>query len=319
MKPKETLNSADNLIAQSTASAAREALPSVNLRRLFCIEVAWDLSAPSPNNIRTLLDSVFQHQLSKCLIRPSSHVTKRIPDKRGGVTHLTENFDVIQFEWPKATPIELESYPRKDLYKHFLTFEIPVVTRTIQIDVTELLAHAKSRKLRFSLTLGFVLTRGTNHVPELRHRILHDELVTYDRIIPSFTILGPDKRIFFSKGVFSDNFADDYPSNLAIIDRAAQGLEPNMGSDNQGQVFITNNPWNTFTSLTFPYARRVASMPVFGIGKMYVSGGRTMAPLAMQTHHGLTDGYHIGHFLDIMQRHLEDPGLIDRPFISNYA
>jgi chloramphenicol O-acetyltransferase len=52
---------------------------------------------------------------------------------------------------------------------------------------------------------------------------------------------------------------------------------------------------------------------------MYVSGGRTMAPLAMQTHHGLTDGYHIGHFLDIMQHHLEDPGLIDRPFISNYA
>jgi chloramphenicol O-acetyltransferase type A len=225
---------------------------------------------------------------------------------------------MTSFEWPTATPIDLESYPRKDLYKHFLTFEIPVVTRTIQIDVSALLAYAKSRGLRFSLTLGFVLTRATNHVPELRHRILHDELVSYDRIIPSFTILGPDKKIYFSKGVFSDRFKDDYSSNAAIIERAAQGQEPNIGSDNQGQIFITNNPWNTFTSLSFPYSRRVASMPVFGIGKMFQSNGRTMAPLAIQTHHGLTDGYHIGHFLDNMNRHLEDPDMIDHPFASSF-
>lgn len=226
---------------------------------------------------------------------------------------------MTEFEWPTATPIDLDTYPRREIYRHFLTFEIPVVTRTIQIDVTDLLAHAKSRKLRFSLTLGFVLTRGINHVPELRHRILHDQLVSYDRIIPSVTILGPDKNIYFSKGVFSDCFADDYPSNLAIIDRAAQGREPNLGSDNQGQVFITNNPWNSFTSLTFPYSRRVASIPVFGIGKMYQIGDRTMAPLAMQNHHGLTDGYHIGHFIDILNRHLAEPSLIDRPFTSHFA
>lgn len=226
---------------------------------------------------------------------------------------------MTNFEWPKATPIDLEAYPRRDIYEYFLTFEIPVVTRTIQIDVTTLLAYAKRRKLRFSLTLGFVLTRGINHVPELRHRILHEQLVDYDKIIPSITILGPDKQVYFAKGVFSDCFEQDYPANLAIVDRAALGQEPNMGSDNQGQVFITNNPWNSFTSLTFPYTRRVASMPVFGIGKMYQNGDRTMAPLAIQNHHGLTDGYHIGHFIDILNRHLEDPRLIDRPFVSNFV
>ena len=240
-------------------------------------------------------------------------------DKQGVHAYQTWSIDMTSFEWPSATPIDLDTYPRKELYRHFLTFEIPVVTRTLQIDVTSILAHAKSRKLRFSLTLGFVLTRGINHVPEFRHRILHDQLVDYDKIIPSFTILGPDKKIYFAKGVFTDCFEQDYPANLAIVDRAAQGLEPNMGSDNQGQVFITNNPWNSFTSLTFPYARRVASMPVFGIGKMYQSGDRTMAALAMQNHHGLTDGYHIGHFLDIMNRHLDEPGMIERPFVSSFV
>lgn len=202
------------------------------------------------------------------------------------------------------------------MYRHFLAFEIPVVTRTLQFDVSNLLAHAKSKKLRFSLTLGFVLTRAVNHVPEMRHRIVNDELVDYDKIIPSITVLGPDKNLYFSKGVFSDNFADDYPANLDILERAAQGREPNVGSDNQGQIFITNNPWNSFTSLNFPYSSKIASIPVFGIGKMYEDRGRTMAPIAMQTHHSLVDGYHVGLFLDILNRHLDDPSLIDQRFTS---
>jgi chloramphenicol O-acetyltransferase type A len=221
---------------------------------------------------------------------------------------------MIEFEWPTAKAIDLDAYPRKTIYKHFLGFELPVSSRTIQSDVTALLAYAKSRKLRFSLTLGFILTRAINHVPEMRHRILHGELVDYDKIIPSITILGPDKNIYFSKGVFSDNFANDYEANLAIIDRAALGQEPHIGSDNQGQIFITNNPWNSFTSLNFPYSSKVASIPVFGIGKMYQDGARTMAPLAMQFHHGLVDGYHVGQFLDILNRHLEDPDLINMTY-----
>jgi len=221
---------------------------------------------------------------------------------------------MTDFQWPTARPIDFATYPRRNVYKHFLTFEIPVVTRTLQFDVSALLSHAKSRKLRFSLTLGFILTRAVNHVPEMRHRIVNDQLVDYDRIIPSFTILGPDKNIYFSKGVFSDSFADDYQANVAISDRAALGNEPNLGSDNQGQIFITNNPWNSFTSLSFPYSRKIGSIPVFGIGKMYQDNGKTKAPIAMQTHHSLVDGYHVGLFLDILQRHLDEPSLIDQPF-----
>lgn len=52
---------------------------------------------------------------------------------------------------------------------------------------------------------------------------------------------------------------------------------------------------------------------------MYQIGDRTMVPLAMQNHHGLTDGYHIGHFIDILNRHLADPSLIDHPFTSRFA
>ena len=47
------------------------------------------------------------------------------------------------FEWPVAAPIDLSTYPRRDLYEHFLTFEIPVTTRTVQLDITQLQSYAK--------------------------------------------------------------------------------------------------------------------------------------------------------------------------------
>lgn len=223
------------------------------------------------------------------------------------------------FEWPVAAPIDLSTYPRRDLYEHFLTFEIPVVTRTLQLDVTELQAYAKGHGHRFSLTMGLVITRAVNHVPELRHRIQDGVLVEFKKVIPSFTILSEDKLLYFSKGVFTDNFGEDYAANLEILERAAKGLEQNVGSGNQGQIFITNNPWNSFTSLQFPYTSKFASVPVFGIGKMYKDGAATKAALALQSHHGLTDGYHIGHFLHHLERHLKDPSLLERPFASTFA
>jgi len=222
------------------------------------------------------------------------------------------------FEWPTSTPIDIESYPRRELYEHFLSFEIPVATRTLQLDVTSLMSYIKRHNYRFSPVLGFMITRAVNHVPELCHRIQDGVLVEFTKIIPSFTMLSKDKLVYFSRGVFTDNFENDYAENLAINEHAANGREQNSGSENLGQIFITNNPWNSFTSLQFPYSSKFASVPVFGIGKMYKDGESIKAPLALQNHHSLTDGYHIGHFLDILHRHLEDPVLIERPFTSNF-
>jgi chloramphenicol O-acetyltransferase type A len=222
------------------------------------------------------------------------------------------------FEWPIASRIDMDTYPRRALYEHFLTFEIPVASRTVQLDVTSLIDFVKTNNYRFSLVIGFIISRAVNHVPELRHRIQDGALVEFNKIIPSFTILSKDKLVYFSKGVFTDVFENDYYENLAINEHAAKGLDQNVGSENQGQIFITNNPWNSFTALQFPYSKKVSSIPVFGIGKMYNDNDKIKAPLAIQNHHSLTDGYHIGHFLDILEKHLKEPRLIERPFTSTF-
>jgi chloramphenicol O-acetyltransferase type A len=216
------------------------------------------------------------------------------------------------FEWPEFKTVDMDSYERKELFEHFCTFEIPVATRTIQIDVTKLINYITQKNYKFSLCLGFIITRANNRVQEFKYRIQDGKLVEYDKIIPSFTVLSADKKLYFSKGVYTDNFDLDYKVNMEINQNAALGQEKNVGSPNQGQVFITINPWNTFTSVQFPYSSRFASMPVFSIGKMYKDNHRIKAPLGFQTHHGLIDGYHIGLFLDILESHLEHPELIEQ-------
>ncbi len=222
------------------------------------------------------------------------------------------------FEWPTATPIDLETFPRKHLYEHFCQFEIPLSYRTIQIDVSSLKAYCKTNNLKFSLTMGFIITRACNHVNEFRHRIENDVPVDYVKVIPSYTVMTESKVFTFAKGVYTDNFASDYQENLAINDKVAKGLATPQLSENQGQIFISVNPWTTQTAVQAPFTGRFASIPVFSVGKMHEDGGRIKLGLGMQVHHGFVDGYHMGHFVHILERHLEDPNLLEGPFESTF-
>ena len=51
------------------------------------------------------------------------------------------------FEWPNATPVDLQSYARRHWYEHFCQFEIPLTYRTVQIDITDLKAYCKSNNV----------------------------------------------------------------------------------------------------------------------------------------------------------------------------
>ena len=219
---------------------------------------------------------------------------------------------------PIATPIDLDTYARRHWYEHFCQFEIPVTYRTIQIDVTALKQYCKQNNLKFSLTLGFILTRANNLVREFRHRIVNDTLVEYDTIIPAFTVMMPNNVFAIAKGVYTDNFAVDYHANLSNNERVVKGLTVTPPSEHFGQIFITTNPWTTQTAVQAPFCKRFASMPVFCVGRMYDEAGRIKLGLGLQVHHGLVDGFHIGHVVDIVQKHLEDPAAIERHFVSTF-
>ena len=61
-------------------------------------------------------------------------------------------------------------------------------------------------------------------------------------------------------------------------------------------------PWFTFTSFNlniFGDGRYL--LPIFTMGKWVEQNGRRMLPLAIQVHHAVCDGYHVGQFVECLQ------------------
>ena len=84
-----------------------------------------------------------------------------------------------------------------------------------------------------------------------------------------------------------------------------------MLSDEPGQddlLFMTGLPWVSFTSMLHPIHMHPAdSVPRIAWGKFFDQEGRTRMPVAVQVHHALMDGLHIGRYYQRIQEHFDHP------------
>ena len=97
-----------------------------------------------------------------------------------------------------------------------------------------------------------------------------------------------------------------------------QGFVQDVGKGNHGLFWFTNNPWNRFTALQFPFTPEVADIPVFGVGKISADAGCRIAPLAFRISHAFVDGYHVAQLFDVLEKHLANPCLLELPFGADY-
>jgi chloramphenicol O-acetyltransferase type A len=71
---------------------------------------------------------------------------------------------------------------------------------------------------------------------------------------------------------------------------------------------MTGIPWVSFTSFTHPInLDPVDSVPRFAWGKFFPKGDSLKMPLAVQAHHALIDGIHLGRFYETVQDYLNNP------------
>ncbi|ELL9256265.1 CatA-like O-acetyltransferase, partial [Klebsiella pneumoniae] len=46
--------------------------------------------------------------------------------------------------------------------------------------------------------------------------------------------------------------------------------------------------------------------PVFTMGKYYTQGDKVLMPLAIQVHHAVCDGFHVGRMLNELQQYCDE-------------
>ena len=69
---------------------------------------------------------------------------------------------------------------------------------------------------------------------------------------------------------------------------------------------ISMVPWVEFTNFNINvFDDGKFLLPIFTMGKFFERDGRRLLPLAIQVHHAVCDGYHVGVFVEKLQNYID--------------
>jgi chloramphenicol O-acetyltransferase type A len=198
-------------------------------------------------------------------------------------------------------PIDMDAYPRREHFEHFLAMHL-TYSATVSIDVTHLRATAKERGFRLYPAQIWMLSTVANRVPEFRMSRDNDgNLGVWDRLDPLYTAMSEPTTPF--SGIctpYHREFGGFYSRCRADIETNAHGAFMPQGAEPPNALNISSIPWVAFTGFNLNLSTDYL-LPILTIGRHAEQDGVTRMPRAMQAHHAVCDGYHLGRFVEEVQ------------------
>jgi chloramphenicol O-acetyltransferase type A len=205
------------------------------------------------------------------------------------------------FAMPSKRTIDIAHYARAGILKAFNSRQMPQFSTTSEIDVTGIKRGAEAAGVPFFMAMSYAVTRAANEVAEFRHRMVDGELCEFERIDPGYTVAREGDLFSFCDAVYIQDFRQYMAHAQARM--AAVKVEPDLSvGEKHHMFFITSIPWFSFTAFTHPYDPMYAYIPVITLGKFMERGQAITMPVAVQVHHGVIDGLHVGRFYAALSR-----------------
>ncbi len=207
------------------------------------------------------------------------------------------------------TKLDLNSWNRKEHFKFFGSFDEPFFGITTTVDFTK--GYQKIQDLGYPYFLFYLhkSLMAANSVEAFRYRIENDEVFIYDKIHASPTIGREDHTFGFSFMEFKEDFETFVSESKKEIEdvKNSTGLRHTDNAKRIDTIHFSSIPWYTFTGLT--HARHfqfVDSVPKISFGKYTKTDNKLLLPIAVNVHHALADGYHVGAYLEEFQSLLNE-------------
>jgi chloramphenicol O-acetyltransferase type A len=207
--------------------------------------------------------------------------------------------------------INIETWSRREHFKVYNAFDHPHFGMCANVDLTSFYPHVKELDRSITTAIVYAISRAANAISEFRYRIRAGDVVEHDVVHPSTTILTDDDLFSYCTFDYVEPFSDfaaRAAETIATV-REHPTLEDEPGRDDL--LFMTAIPWVSFTSFLHPLPSHPPdSIPRFAWGKFFGDGGRRKMPLAVQAHHALMDGIHVGKFYAEVQDTLDHPDAV---------
>ncbi len=207
------------------------------------------------------------------------------------------------------TKLDLTTWNRKEHFEFFGSFDEPFFGITSTVDFSK--GYQKIKDLGYPYFLFYLhkSLQAANAVEAFRYRIEDGQIFVYDTIHASPTIGREDHTFGFSFMEFNkdfETFVSDSQKEIKEVTNST-GLRHTDNAKRIDTIHYSSIPWYNFTGIT--HARHfqfVDSVPKISFGRYTKEHGKLNLPLAVNVHHGLADGYHVGLYLEEFQRLLNE-------------
>lgn len=212
--------------------------------------------------------------------------------------------------------IDMQAWPRAQMFYYFSQMAPTGYSLTVDIDVTELTAWLTETGRKFFPTYLWLVTRCLNRQTEFKLAYQDGRLGYYDTLTPLYAAFHEDDKTFSlmwtawddDYDVFYRRYLDDQKlcgGNHGVL---AQPETPPPAN----AYTVSSVPWISFRHFAVhSYENKPYFFPSVEAGRIYPNAdGRRLLPLSLTCHHAAADGYHVNRFLE--ELNAEMAGLVRR-------
>ncbi len=200
--------------------------------------------------------------------------------------------------------IDLNTWNRKQHFEHFKAFKDPYFAVTIPLNVSRAYEFSKDNNLSFFARYLHDCMRSINNIANFKYRIENDNIVEYDIIHASATIMRKDNTFGFSFIEYDENlnvFINNIENEKLRINSTNDLYPPINGLD---CIHCSTMPWINFSGHKEPVSGVIDSVPKIAFSKTTKVNNQLIMNVSVNVNHALVDGYHVGLFLEKFQHNL---------------
>lgn len=211
----------------------------------------------------------------------------------------------------KFTPIDLQTWPRGQMFYYFSKMAPTGYSLTVNIDITELRQALKEAGLKFFPAYLWLVTKNLNCQTEFKVAEKDGVLGFYDTLTPLYAAFHEDDHTFSLMWTeYTDCFSQFYRSYIEnqknFGDVHGVLCQPQTPPPENAYT-VSCLPWVDFTHFAVhSYENKPYYFPSVEAGRFFEQEGRIIMPLSITCHHATTDGYHVKCFLEALQNDIRD-------------
>lgn len=210
----------------------------------------------------------------------------------------------------KFNRIDVESWPRAQMF-HYFTEMVPTgYSLTVELDITEFKKRLRDKEIKFFPAYIWLVTKVLNKQSEFKIANVDGELGYWETLTPLYPHFHEDdKTISFMWTEYSDDFEVFY--NRYLENKELYG--DTHGVLSQPHIMPPLNaytvsciPWLEFKHFALQsFGNKDYYFPTIEAGKYFERYGLLIMPLSITVHHATTDGWHINGFVEELQRGMD--------------